>query len=251
MKKHEFDREMHARNLIVARDYESLIEMYLPFLRAHVAYIKSKLKICSEPTKDLDDFLKGCGKESYFCVRKYYCRRDSDEVWSDVYTCFIVLADRYEDQGFCFSAYLKNAFYFEFGRTIFKYLKNPIVHTGLGSTMNTVKETVPYENTIEENFDKICGYETSNGHLTKLWCNDNHEDSLFHSLSNKERLLILYYYQHNLRDKDIVDIMERHINTINQMRRKAVNSLGDIHGLKVQRARRVSSKKEKVVERSR
>lgn len=214
-------------------------------LRSYHKYLTSLLSQRSKSTEIMDKFLRSCGKNSYYCVREYYCKlRTKEEIWSDIYVSFIILVNRYKYQERHFTAYVHNVLGYEIGRVIHSSLRDMRDHKGLTADFNNINANLSRdEDMVDYNLDIIIGYEEE-GELTDKWIIDRQEEecSLFAILNPEEKKFIKQYYMDEMPDRLIADKASAHINTVNKRRRDAVIKLEDKYGLDALRARRVERK---------
>lgn len=227
--------------LVFEKDYEELLKYLAPFIETHIVYIITRLKDKSNIANKLDNFLKICGKDSYYCIRNFYCEIPREEMKSDIICSIITLASRYEYKEKHFMAYLCNAFYYEYGRTIFYSLKEMNAHDGFKAYFDNIDSNLYDEkDCVDYKLEIRLGYESEFGYLTDKWINEvfQKEDSLFYDLKIKEKTVLMLYYQEKLSDGEISKILNCHLNTVNTLRRNIVYKIGQKYELKVVRTRR-------------
>lgn len=210
-------------------------------MRSYAYYIGTLLKEKNRSTEVMDKFLRSCGSDSYYCVREFYCKlKSEEEVWSDIYTSFIEVVNRYEYKDRHFAAYVHNVLGYELGRTIHRSLRDMRDHKGLTANFfDTDANLSNYRDTIENNLDTIIGYEEE-VELTDKWIEENQkkEDSLFHMLNQKERRIVKMYYDDNFPDTLIANKLYMHINTVNKARKGAIKKIEEEYNLKHERKRK-------------
>ena len=229
------DKYDYIEELVINKKYEKLLNEFRPFLLNHLSYIKNRLKVKSSSTDKLNNFLIKCGKESYFCIKQYYCESDEKEIWSDIYISFITLINRYTYKERNFTAYLYNTFYFEFGRVIFQQMREMVKHDGYKAYLSCICDNLYDEkDNVDYNLDKLIGYESVDGYLTEKWIDD---DKNFNLLNKKERQILLMYYQEKMSNKSISEKLHCHINSISNCKNVATNKLSKYYKIKVKRTR--------------
>lgn len=237
-----FKRYKKIDYLLQQKEYDKVIKKLTPFIESNIAYINSCLSRPSNVTKKMDTFLKRCGKNSVYCIKEFYCRKNRSEIKSDIIYCIFILMTRYKFQNRHFIAYLLNSFYYEYSRYIFRQLKEITDHDGFKAYYDNIDSNLyDYRDSMDYKLDEICGYESFNS-LTFKWINesfDSKEDSLFAFLNKEEKEIILLYFQEKLSDDEISEIMNYHRNSVNQKKLRAIKKIEQEFNIKYSRTRRI------------
>lgn len=212
-------------------------------LNSYYMYVKFGKKSQSVSLDKFEKFMRGTGVDSIGMMRAAYSNMGYSEIWSDLNFCFARLLGRYEDTGKCFAAYFLNAFHYEFARTIFKTLKDPLANNYVYynfSGEEHVPEHLRYEFTDDliDYMEDITGID---GYLNYGWLNDDLSEN-FDCTDKDERLILMLYYQENMTDGTIAKLLRRHINYVNEKRGRAIKKLCKKHKLEYRRTRRSGKK---------
>lgn len=173
-----------------------------------------------------------------------YGQLPEDEILLDLQTLFLILAKRYKQMGRSFCGYLYNVYSFEVSRFIKKYIENP---------SNLDYKKYEYEDYMRATTDTLAEehivdhlYENSIGIPDMSWISGAHCSEAFKELSPLERKIIIEYYLEDYNDRQIAEHFGLHINTINQKRRQAIETIADTMGIdhsKIERTRKSGRRK--------
>lgn len=155
-------------------------------------------------------------------IKVTYGENDNETIMTDLHTLFLIVAKRYKQIGKTFCGYLYNTYRYEVSRFIKKFIKNPL---------NISYKHVHYEDCINNNHlisfndyeDKI--YENAMGIPDISWVSGTNCSHIFSELSTLERKILVKYYLEYWNDRQISEAFGININTINQKRRSAVNTI--------------------------
>ena len=161
-------------------------------------------------------------------IKETYGLLDEDEILTDLYVIFFILARRYKKTNRSFCCYLYNAFKYEMFRHIKSFTNNPA---------NIYYKNISYEEvTIDgdlqlvNEYDKIPDIESDlstddNGQLTSSWVAGLACSEVFMELTPLERKILEMYYIRNMSAKQIAATFHIHTNTCNKRRHEAIKKL--------------------------
>lgn len=163
-------------------------------------------------------------------ITKTYGMLSEEEILSDIYEIFFKMAKRYKQTNRNFCAYIYNAFHYEMSRTI-KHYTGDISNIPYKSYIYV--DSASTEDFTEEEEIESFSLDWINGDCAKA----------FKNLSPLDRKIIIYYYgDDDFPDKKISELLNIHINTVNQRRRKAIKSILEElqqKDLKIKRSRKI------------
>lgn len=161
-------------------------------------------------------------------IKETYGQLDEDEILTDLYVIFFILARRYKKTNRSFCCYLYNAFKYEMFRHIKSFTNNPA---------NIYYKNISYEEvTIDgdlqlvNEYDKIPDIESDlstddNGQLTSSWVAGLACSEVFMELTPLERKILEMYYIRNMSARQIAETFHIHTNTCNKRRHEAIKKL--------------------------
>ena len=179
------------------------------------------------PTRQVIIYKFGFIKETYGLL-------DEDEILTDLYVIFFILARRYKKTNRSFCCYLYNAFKYEMFRHIKSFTNNPA---------NIYYKNISYEEvTIDgdlqlvNEYDRIPDVESDlstddNGQLTSSWVAGLACSEVFMELTPLERKILEMYYVRNMSARQIAETFHIHTNTCNKRRHEAIKKLAERLGL--------------------
>lgn len=167
-------------------------------------------------------------------IKETYGNLDEEEILTDIYVVFFILARRYKKTNRSFCCYLYNAFKYEMFRHIKCFTNNPA---------NIYYKNISYEEvTIDgdlqlvNEYDKIPDIESDlstddNGQLTSSWVAGLACSEVFMELTPLERKILEMYYVRNMSARQIAETFHIHTNTCNKRRHEAIKKLADRLGI--------------------
>lgn len=225
--------------LILTKQYDKTLDRLYPFIAFYTSTIsyrkfKSNNKFISMLLAKHNEGLK--------CfVLSYYSHIGIEEIRADITYLVFLLIKRYKYQGKNFLAYLNNSFCYELIRFLYNENKLFLNHNGVYAFYDNGDSNLYDEkDSIENYIDIIDGYVLSdNMTLTSKWINENfhEEDSLFYGLTPIDKKILLYKFEDKISDAEIANKFNKHINTINPLKRRAIKILEDRFKLKYSRTR--------------
>lgn len=204
-----------------------------PEMKAFVnSFINDKsLKRALNRHKQKAHFRSDIYKRFNFILETYGQIAEADIV-VDMQMLILTMAKRYEPQGRNFCAYVYNSFRYEVSRHIKKYFKDPI---------NVPYKHMQYDDFLEQNDERACNdfdealeekyYEDAMGLPDITWISGLSASEIFEDLTPIERKMLIKYYLEDWNDRQISEEFSIHINTVNQIRRSAINKLADRLGI--------------------
>lgn len=156
-----------------------------------------------------------------------YGHKPEEEIYDDMRVIFLLLLKRYKNIGRSFCCYVYNLFKYEVCRMIQKYQKNPInFHYKIATLDECARVTVDDYSEIEDSI-----YEDDMGLPDMSWVKGETCSDLFSQLTSEERIIISKYYLQDWADKQIAELLDMHINTVNQRRKAATKHLAELLGV--------------------
>lgn len=219
----DFESYEFITNAVLNKEYDKALKMLEPFRYSIFNYIIKFPNIypTSQVLKKLNFLLKSGGEDSCTFIQNVYCKKEFEEIKSDIDYCILVLMDRYKDTGRHFLVYLCASFPYEYVRLIHYSLKDILNNENQKYTIDiTDSHLQDYKANIEENFVDsgiFDGYVDIDNNLNEFWyLNDIDELSTFSKLNNEERQILFLYYIREISDSIIAHMLSRHVNTINK-----------------------------------
>lgn len=176
-------------------------------------------------------------------VKETYGTLDEEEILTDLYVIFFILAKRYKRTNRSFCCYLYNAMKYEVFRHIRNFTKNP---ANIGYK-NVSFEEVTMEGEIDIGPGSRAGMAAESdlsmdeeGELSSMWITGLSCSELFSDLTPLERKILALYYVDKRNDKQIARQFHMHPNTCNMKRKKMVRELAEkigIPGSEIRRTR--------------
>jgi len=165
-------------------------------------------------------------------IKETYGHNDDEEILTDLYMHFFVLAKRYKKMQRSFCCYVYNAFRYEVFRHIQKFTRNPA---------NIHYRNIPYEECSSQNSHELANnneidledkiYTNELGLPDLSWIQGLNCSGAFAVLTPLERKLISKYYLEFYTDRQIAKEYGLHINTCNMKRHQAVAKLAEALGV--------------------
>ena len=167
-------------------------------------------------------------------IKETYGNLDEEEILTDMYVVFFILARRYKKTNRSFCCYLYNAFKYEMFRHIKCFTNNPA---------NIYYKNISYEEVtldgdlqLVNEYDKIPDIESDlstddNGQLTSSWVAGLACSEVFMELTPLERKILEMYYVRNMSARQIAETFHIHTNTCNKRRHEAIKKLADRLGI--------------------
>lgn len=166
-------------------------------------------------------------------VKETYGQYEEENIMTDLYMLFFVLAKRYKKTNRSFCCYLYNVYHYEVFRHIQHLLKNPLnIHYRNTSYENNVVsystelKNVSYDCDMDE---LIMTKDTGMPNVTWIFGQNCSEE--FAELTPLERKIIAKYYIEQKPDWIISKELGIHVNTCNIRRHRAVNKLARARGI--------------------
>ena len=166
-------------------------------------------------------------------IKESYGSQDEDEIRTDLYIIFFILAKRYKKKNRSFCCYVYNTIRYEVFRRIQGFTKDPAnIHyknlsyedlTRYGEK-NLEIEYVP-DFAADNDFSV-----DSDGLPNSMWIAGLSCLEAFANLTALERKILAKYYIENYNDKQLAEEFNMHPNTCNTKRHKAVSKLADYLG---------------------
>lgn len=163
-----------------------------------------------------------------FVVEAYGKVTSEEDILSDLYVCFLTLMKRYKQKGKNFCAYVANSYHFEVSRFIKKQISNPLAISYKNYKYEDVingNEDVNIDIIHEDNY-----YESITGLPDYTWINGDTCSDIFADLSPFQRKILVKYYLEDFNDRQIGELNDSNIGTINNKRRTAVDKLCETYG---------------------
>ena len=146
-----------------------------------------------------------------------------EEILSDLYMCFLTLMKRYKQKGKNFCAYVANSYHFEVSRHIKKQISNPLAVNYKNYKYEDVingNEDVNINIIHEDNY-----YESTTGLPDYTWIKGSTCSDIFADLTPFQRKILVKYYLEDFNDRQIGELNDSNIGTINNKRRTAVKRI--------------------------
>lgn len=167
-------------------------------------------------------------------VKETYGTLDEEEILTDLYVIFFILAKRYKRTNRSFCCYLYNAFKYEMFRHIKNFTKNP---ANIGYKNISYEEiTLEGEKEIGPDYREDIAVESDlsmdeEGELSSMWIAGLSCSELFADLTPLERKILALYYIDKRNDKQIARQFHMHSNTCNMKRNNMVKNLAEKLGI--------------------
>lgn len=158
-----------------------------------------------------------------------YGSSNEEDILSDLYVCFLTLMKRYKQTGRNFCAYVANSYHFEVARYIKKQIENPLSINYKNHKYEDVvngNEDVNINIIHEDNY-----YESLTGLPDFTWINGDTCSESFSTLTKLQRKILIKYYLEDFNDRQIGELSNNNIGTINNKRRKALEKLCKIYNV--------------------
>ena len=154
---------------------------------------------------------------------------DKKDMTNDLNMCFLQLCKRYKQVGKNFCAYVYNSYRYEVARHIKKFIQNPLA---IEWKILAYEDCINGEDDYKLNFYHEDNYHEDNMGLPDYtWVNGQGCSDIFSSLSSVQRKILIKYYLEDWNDKQIAEHTGLHINTINQKRRVATETIANKTGM--------------------
>ena len=167
-------------------------------------------------------------------VKETYGTLDEEEILTDLYVIFFILARRYKRTNRSFCCYLYNAFKYEMFRHIKSFTNNPanIYYKNISYEEVTLDGDLQLVNESEKIPDIESDLSTDeDGQLTSAWVAGLACSEIFRELTPLERKILEMYYVKNMSARQIADTFHIHTNTCNKRRHEAIKKLADKLGI--------------------
>lgn len=167
-------------------------------------------------------------------VKETYGTLDEEEILTDLYVIFFILARRYRKTNRSFCCYLYNAFRYEMFRHIKSFTNNPanIYYKNISYEEVTLDGGLQLVNESEKIPDIESDLSTDeDGQLTSAWVAGLACSEIFRELTPLERKILEMYYVKNMSARQIADTFHIHTNTCNKRRHEAIKKLADKLGI--------------------
>lgn len=167
-------------------------------------------------------------------IKETYGNLDEEEILTDMYVVFFILARRYKKTNRSFCCYLYNAFKYEMFRHIKCFTNNPanIYYKNISYEEVTLDGDLQLVNEYEKIPDIESDLSTDdNGQLTSSWVAGLACSEVFMELTPLERKILEMYYVRNMSARKIAETFHIHTNTCNKRRHEAIKKLADRLGI--------------------
>lgn len=167
-------------------------------------------------------------------IKETYGNLDEEEILTDIYVVFFILARRYKKTNRSFCCYLYNAFKYEMFRHIKCFTNNPanIYYKNISYEEVTLDGDLQLVNEYEKIPDIESDLSTDdNGQLTSSWVAGLACSEVFMELTPLERKILEMYYVRNMSARQIAETFHIHTNTCNKRRHEAIKKLADRLGI--------------------
>lgn len=167
-------------------------------------------------------------------VKETYGNLDEEEILTDLYVIFFILAKRYKRTNRSFCCYLYNAMKYEVFRHIKNFTKNP---ANIGYKNISYEEiTLEGEKEIGPDYREDIAVESDlsmdeEGELSSMWIAGLSCSELFADMTPLERKILALYYIDKRNDKQIARQFHMHSNTCNMKRNNMVKNLAEKLGI--------------------
>lgn len=167
-------------------------------------------------------------------VKETYGNLDEEEILTDLYVIFFILAKRYKRTNRSFCCYLYNAMKYEVFRHIKNFTKNP---ANIGYKNISYEEiTLEGEKEIGPDYREDIAVESDlsmdeEGELSSMWIAGLSCSELFSDMTPLERKILALYYIDKRNDKQIARQFHMHSNTCNMKRNNMVKNLAEKLGI--------------------
>lgn len=159
-------------------------------------------------------------------ILETYGKLPEEDITIDLQMLILTMAKRYQPQGRNFCAYVYNSYRFEVSRHIKKYFKDPInvpyKHYEYDDYMEQEDVYNEFDEALESKY-----YEDAMGLPDITWISGLTATEMFEDLTPVERKMLVKYYLEDWNDRQISQEFSIHINTVNQIRRSAVEKLAE------------------------
>lgn len=166
-------------------------------------------------------------------IKESYGSQDEEEIRTDLYIIFFILAKRYKPKNRSFCCYVYNTIRYEVFRRIQAFTKDPAnIHYKNLSYENLLRYgekylDIEYIPDFTENNDFSID---TDGLPSSMWIAGMSCSEVFLSLTPLERKILAKYYIENYNDKQLAEEFNLHPNTCNTKRHRAVTKLAHCLG---------------------
>ena len=167
-------------------------------------------------------------------VKETYGNLDEEEILTDLYVIFFILARRYKKTNRSFCCYLYNAFKYEMFRHIKCFTNNPanIYYKNISYEEVTLDGDLKLVNEYDRPFEIESDLSTdTDGQLTSAWIAGLACSEVFAELTPLERKILEMYYVRSMSARQIAETFHIHTNTCNKKRHEAIKKLAAKLGL--------------------
>ena len=179
-------------------------------------------------------------------IKETYGHTEEDEIMTDLYVLFLNLAKRYKPMARSFCCYVYNAFKYEVYRHIQAFTRNPLnIHYRNIRYEDCAAQTSSELEIDHYNIEDQLSID-EDGLPDIFWIGGYNCAPCFQGLTPLERKILIKYYLEQKNDRQIADEIGMHINTCNQKRRHAVQSIAEALGIdesQIRRSRNSGKKK--------
>ena len=150
-----------------------------------------------------------------------YGQQSEEEIMNDLKMLFLILAKRYKNVGRSFCCYVYNLYRYEVFRHIQKYQRDIANFHYKITTLDKCEESFFDDYSYFE--EDVC--EDNQGLPNQDWIDGAVCSDIFKNLSSQDRFILSKYYLQNWNDKQIAQYLGKHINTINNIRKRILKTL--------------------------
>lgn len=240
-----------------------LLEKFKPLFKKYVSLLKTgqinfdnveqklfvslfiddqKLRKALYSKNKLDRETKSKIFQKFNFIKETYGNCEEDEILTDLYVIFFVLAKRYKKMKRSFCCYIYNTIRYEMFRHIQIFTRNPAnIHY-----RNYSYEEISNQGEIDIEPKFIPKYELDNdmtldnqGLPSSLWIAGLSCSEAFSILTPLERKILSKYYIENYNDKQLSKEFKLHENTCNLKRHRAVEKIAKQLGIDPKEAKRI------------
>ena len=166
-------------------------------------------------------------------IKESYGAQDEEEIRTDLYIIFFILAKRYKKRNRSFCCYVYNTIRYEVFRRIQAFTKDPanIYYKNLSYECLIRYGEKYLEAEYTPDFAEDNDFSIDEGGLpSSLWIAGVSCSEAFLSLTPLERKILAKYYIENYNDKQLAEEFNMHPNTCNTKRHRAVSKLANCLG---------------------
>lgn len=154
-----------------------------------------------------------------------------DDLYQELRLITLKLADRYEDMGKSFLAYISKSFKYELRRSLKTLIEDPVIYL---QNYNMYYDDEDVESGLNDSFNSDTrlqynekAFSMEYKHLGPMWLKGKTCSEKFKELTLVERKIIKMYYLDGLPDKDIAEELGYSRSWVNSLRKDIVEKLED------------------------